>query len=693
MDQISGQFHEKIHDLETTLLDTDDLLWEINHKAYQDDPKIMNKIKDDLKKNFSGVKKKVVDLSKLMKNYIDSDVITENVAVKFMKYMSKKQGKKKRNSHDISLTEVLDFLNDQSKLRKLKENEKQVFKNAEMLNSFLLNKHFQFDSDDSAAELYKDSQNSFEKTVKNAIGLSNFISSFGQIITSKLLNNEELTQIKATPRKTKEVSAKKNKSISFELYQIPSKNQTGIVNGNPENSSEMDNRNLKTTLSQKQIGMDSQIYKPKKKRANKKDVEDVEKMPSLQELVEKRKKQIDKDKKRFSHKKISYKITDEERQQKQTTMKVESQSPIELEDVDKRGHTKKQFNKSPLNVEMKTTLNKSPVHAASQNEDSQTGDSLKEDQTEGDEDSQATQSEGDLDPDHFSIEGEGAELSKTSEDVSGETQSISSDLQKSQPSSHTTENLEIEKNLHIDKPTHILDSEEGVYDEDDPIHVQNLDKEEARLKKLETLGYPKVEQIDLEAERPTNSYGIKNMTLTSSSSKFEGNAVAKNAYHELNKIFSSPVQEVKDQYQQTKEGGIEADPVEVETVDPQTHMNTAGNTLDENRLKKSRKLKLDSGTQFSQYQQNYLNQMRMRQERRLRQIQRVPFTPLKQNYSDKDMYRKKSFLPVNKLNRVSAGPPIPRNLRQNVIHSRHVRRKNLKEKTDELYANMLKMRF
>lgn len=90
MDQISDKFHEKIHSLETMFLDTDDLLWEVNHKAYQDDPKIMDKLKNDLKSNFSGLRKKVIDISKLMKNYIDSDVITENVAVKFMKYMSKK---------------------------------------------------------------------------------------------------------------------------------------------------------------------------------------------------------------------------------------------------------------------------------------------------------------------------------------------------------------------------------------------------------------------------------------------------------------------------------------------------------------------------------------------------------------------------------------------------------------------------
>ena len=70
MDQISDQLHSKIHSLETMFLDTDDLLWEVNHKAYQDEPAVMKKVNDDLKTNFSQLRKKVIDISKLMKGYI-----------------------------------------------------------------------------------------------------------------------------------------------------------------------------------------------------------------------------------------------------------------------------------------------------------------------------------------------------------------------------------------------------------------------------------------------------------------------------------------------------------------------------------------------------------------------------------------------------------------------------------------------
>jgi len=703
MDQVSDQLHKKIHTLETSFLDTDDLLWEVNHKAYQGDAKIMKKVKDDLKNNFSDLRKKVIDISKLMKNYIDSDVITENVAVKFMKYMSKKHKKKSQNEHDISLTEVLDFLNKQSKMRKMKDNEMQVFKNAEMLNSFLLNKHFEFNNDDSASELYKKSKNSFEKTVKNAIGLSNFISSFGQIISSKLLNKKEMASIKAEPRKTKDVSSKKNtnKSISFELYQIPSKNQNNLIS--PENTKTSLNsadRTLKTNSSNSKAALDSGLKPSKEKKGGNEEDEDF--MPNLKDLIKKRQKIIQKDEKRFSHKKISFRISDEEKQKKkQTQIKLEEQTPQIVEDIDQNGVTEIETNDDHMNsADQTSVINESATtENASHLEEAQDlqshsvhNDDLVETQSE------MTHDDDTLNPSHFSLDKSEHSLEEQVSHHSGHDQnSLHSASPHSEISTDKGDNLEVDKNIHVDLPAHLLDVQEGDYDENDPHEIQELDKEEARLKRLEKLGYPKVEKIDLEVKHPLNSYGLHSMSLTSSVKKFDGNPDASNAYHTLNSIMSRPVQEIKEEYKETQKHVEEADPSDVEMIDTTPHMNTYGDNLDDNQdRKKERKMSLmNNGLSYQQFNNNYIPPMRYNQPRNLRQmsLNMVPYTPLKRNYSDKGMFSRKSFLPSKELTQKRRSRPVPRNLLQNTRKFRHANHKDLRQKTDEIYDNMLKMRF
>ena len=39
------------------------------------------------------------------------------------------------------------------------------------------------------------------------------------------------------------------------------------------------------------------------------------------------------------------------------------------------------------------------------------------------------------------------------------------------------DNLEVDKNIHVDLPAHLLDVQEGDYDENDPHEIQELDKE------------------------------------------------------------------------------------------------------------------------------------------------------------------------------------------------------------------------
>lgn len=672
MDQISGQFHTKIHELETSFLDTDDLLWEVNHKAYQDDPKIMNKVKDDLKNNFSSVRKKVTDISKLMKSYIDSDIITENVAVKFMKFMSKKHGKKHQTKGDLSLTEVLDFLDNQEKIRAMKKNETQVFKNAEMLNSFLLNKHFQFDNDETASSLYKKNKNSFEKTVKHAIGLSNFISSFGRIISSKITNNEDMNQIKATPRKTKDVP--KKKAISFELYQIPTKGHKGLI---PEVDSNALSQNEHRQLSKGTLAkLDTGVKHSKKQKKAKELAEDVDDMPSLEQLLAEHREKVLRDKKRFSHKKISYKISPEERLKKQTKIKVNVESPEQLVDVDNNGISHIKNNTSEHQED-----NVMPIDSHLSDEDEHT-------QTIHD-----SADHSHLDSSHLDQSISHNENSHKLDMDSGEHESNSQSHQHLDEHSHDiddhTEQLHAD-DLHIDKPTHVMD-QEGVYDENDPIEVQELDKEQHRLKELESLGYPKVEKIDMEVKNPHNSYGVKTMSLTTSVKKFDGNPDAKNAYENLNQIMNQPFQEIKQQYQETKQEVHKTETHEVQMIDPEPSLNTARDvSLDDDRkMKKERRLRLRAKSNYPRFSRYNIPVP----PRNLHQIDlnTVPFKTLKKDYSDKEMFRRNSFLPANELK--SSHIAVPRNLRDNVMPSRRLHHKNLKQKTDELYANMLKMRF
>ena len=662
MDQISDELHSKIHSLETMFLDTDDLLWEVNHKAYQDEPNIIKKVKNDLKTNFSKLRKKVIDISKLMKGYIDSDVITENVAVKFMKYMSKKH-KKSGNAHDISLTEVLDFLNSQNQIRDIKKNEKQVFKNAEMLNSFLLSKHFEFNNNDSASELYKKSKNSFEKTVKNAIGLSNFISSFGQIIASKLFNSANL--IKAEPRKTKDVAAKKSKSISFELYQIPNKTNTS------ENTV-LDNNHALT----------SPIV------SNSEDKNDeIEDMPSVSDLIKEKNRRIELDKKRFPHKKISFKISDKERLQNKTQEEIDvnSQTPQEMEVVDENGNVSVHNDDHPVDIETQTELKShESMVSIDHDQDIQDHDQDIQNHSDSNQTDVMDHEDDELNPSHFNLDNTETEDPSTVNDHHATENSHKSSL------IGDSQEIGMNQNVHVQNPSHILDTEEHSqpdYDPEDPEEIQQLDKEQARLKDLEKLGYPKVEQIDLEAKKPFNSYGLKPMSLTSSVKKFDANPDASNAYKTLNVVMAKPFQEIKQEFQETQnntDNNTEATPVEM--VDPQPHMNTYGSSLDELDSRKERKLTLDPGYEIMK--QNYLTQLK--KERNLRQINMVPYVPLKRNFSDKDMFRHKSFLSKKELNH---GRPVPRNLLDNTPRKRSHHYKTLKQKTDAMYDNMLKMRF
>ena len=577
----------------------------------------------------------------------------------------------------------------------MKKNEKQVFKNAEMLNSFLLSKHFQFDSDDSAATLYKQSKNSFEKTIKNAIGLSNFISSFGQIISSKLLNEKELAEVKTRARKTKDVPTKKKSSntISFELYSMPSKNQKGIVQA--INEANPNGRSLGTNGTGNKASLDSGLKPSKEKKGN----EDEDVMPSLEELVAKRNRQIALDKKRFSHKKISYKITEEEKLKKQNKIDVEKQTPQEIEDIGSNtsnsleNEADSQNNSSPMSVvddsqNMGSEVSTSQKSSAMiETQDSQTTQSEDSNQShDGSEtSSQMSKDDQSLNPDHFQLEASPVNSQENDSDVTD----------TSVKSSHRSEDLEMDKNLHIDKNEHILDNEDGDFDENDPHEIQELDKEEARLKKLEKLGYPKVESIDLETKKPFNSFGLKTMSLTSSVKKFDGNPDASNAYKTLNVVLSKPFQEMKQEFQDSQDQVSEADPQEVEMVQPQPHLNTLGISMDEDDQNESRRLSRQRPQTYQQIKQKYVDQLNMRQPRNLRQMSYMPmpYIPLRSNYSDKDMFSRKSFLPKKELNRKSRGRPVARKLLQVSRSRRPVHHKNLKQKTDELYANMLKMRF
>ena len=343
MEDLAKSMHSDSHDLKLKSLDIDDLLWEINHKAYDSEPKIKAKVKEDLSESFKAMRQMVIHESKLMKNYIDSQIITEKIAIRFMKYMADKH-KTHSSANDISLTEVLDFLNSQGGLRDVKMHEKKVFTESEMLNYYLLDKHFEMMKNPAASALYKSgNSNSLEKSLKNAIGLSNFISSFGKILESRTIKGKSDKDIKRAMDTVEDEDDDKG-DVDFELYQMPVSKaeqdkqaemfqEAEVTNQLEEGENTVDTNKNTNGISVKFLDSGtSQIHTEDEASEN------IEHIDNKQKLIHKHEAVVQKDAEKFTSKKLSFKVFKKKTTKaKQRKMELQKQSPVKFIEIGKNG--------------------------------------------------------------------------------------------------------------------------------------------------------------------------------------------------------------------------------------------------------------------------------------------------------------------------------------------------------------------
>lgn len=832
MEELANELHNKLHDLKSHFLDLDDLLWERDHEMYNKDPKMSSQLDSELDMSFRSLTKEVKHLNHLIKQYIDSEIITEKVALDFMKDESEKGESGRHPNGDISLTEVLDFLDENSSTREIKKHEKRVFSNAEMENAFLLDKHFALKGHERAGILYSGS--GLEKSMKDAIGLSNFVSSFGKILDKRVIKGKPDQEIKRVM--DTEINQDIPDDVDFELYQLPlSKHeqdmeaqkhkllqhddivhngeivsasgkgsehhhdeimakrlgktinmqhgnqiihehlshssheaidlQSHLNDPNESESIDMYSQNLPTdnfshhqtdnklddqhsihtqseilNMNHKELeshknqspnqSMDNlEIETPAKfvdKNSEGGQTVEVDNNPvdQLTEVVNQKKHllshKLTYNRKRNFHRKLNQK--EKIRKLKHESGHTSAETSIESMDqidqgldpssLDDSNHDHFQgistkFEASPPSQDIEIEKNTHKVQEAdlvSPEKDIQTPQNLNvdpesqhtilPDEVNHDEKSEISISsidhvnqmnqdvdEDSVSPDHYQLRGK----SYTKADVA--------------QVNHEVDNYKRETPLDL-----AVDREKREKDNDSEIDSHEL--EEARLKKLEKLGYPKVERIDTHFDNPFNAYGIKRMDLTGSVKKFDGTPDVQETYHTLNKMFSLPYQDMKaslaenKQFQNSKMEG--PDFVNIEgSSDRHSHkpLNHSSRSPISDLQKAQRKLS-------SNYSRR--NKRAPSQERQLRVV--FPSRYQRNNFgnqmmrgkiiSDEPVYQKHSFLSQQDLMGYKRNLRPVSNLKNiNQWHQKlmggteKMSKLGLKSQTDRIYDNMLRMRF
>ena len=744
MNETSTKLHEKMHDLKTKFLDTDDLLWEINHKAYKSEPKIMEKIKTDLKNSFDNLALEVNVISKLMKGYIDSEIITEKIAIRFMKFMADKgKSSEAHQSNDISLTEVLDFFDSVGDLREIKIDELKVFKNAEMLNSFLLDKHFEMKEDKAAEEYYSvgDGKESLEESVRTAIGLSNFISSFGKILDKRTLKGKDDSEIKRVM--DTEEDDRDSGNIDFELYQLPvSKDEQAelvndarkvehndVVENGVIVDTSVDKHDHAKTIQEKIMQLDSGMNPLHanllnddgniEERGSKEHLdldddqhENIDVLPDRQDLVNQHQEQILHDKARFAdEQKISYKLDENIKKANQRKMKVITQSPATEISLNDQGEEMTINDSHPIDKEITTELdgshintgmedslhidsvsltdnqsliNHSPLseHQAQNSVDIQSSVSVDHSpiQTEIHNNSIQLEEHHDNEPSMDTSLNNHSEVTDSVSEVimDGEADNSPDHYQqkgKLYTKDDVKQMLENTDSYHISRePNAELNMED---DEEDNTKLVAEEQDEKRLKNLEKMGYPKVEQVDLQPYNDMNSFGITKMSLTSSIKKFDGDAEAHTAYKTLNKLMSVPFQEMKE--------GILNNPEYVPSDNSNYNYNSDSSQQNVSPIHNE-----EDPQSFDKLVDNY------HRSRMLRQIpnSNTVFRRMPVGQDKEPIYNRKSFISNKILRSENKIEPVERKLLGIPMQGRRQKKLSvLRHRTDQIYDDMLKMRF
>ena len=848
MEDLSNELHNKLHDLKSHFLDLDDLLWERDHEMYTKDPKMSARLDSELDTSFRSLSKEVKHMNHLVKQYIDSEIITEKVALGFMKEESEKGESGRHPNGDISLTEVLDYLDENSSTREIKKHEKRVFSNAEMENAFLLDTHFKLKGHERAGILYSGS--GLEKSIKDAIGLSNFVSSFGKILDKRVIKgkpDEEIKRVMDT-----QVDEDLPDDVDFELYQLPLskrkqdmdaeeeklKQHNDIVkdgeivdgshlarrhhnhdeemtkrlgktinmqhgnhiiheqashvshevmdlhsdhNNSPQSlskdmySENMHDEDLHDQTSQSNISQEHEKMQTQSEilglkhndhhsekspndevesdhnQSQDQSVDNIEvETPAKfvdkngeggqtvqvdNDPIDRRTEIVDQKKNLLSHK-LTYerkrnayrKLKKKNKRRKLLNETPESSAETSLESMDAneidQGMEASQLEDSNHNHydRLSTNLEASPPLSEIQDDTSQPSEIDKEDHTSTIHDeTQDTQHVSEKDP---SLEAEPpkkiatdpSEISVSNIDHINEmNQDVDEDdvspdhyhLRGKPYTKHDVAQVNQEADKYRRETPLDLAEDREKRKKDDDSEMDSREREEAKLKKLEKLGYPKVERIDTHFDNPFNAYGIKRMDLTGSVKKFDGTPDLQDTYHTLNKMFSLPYQDMKAALLENKEfqgGKIQGpDFVNIDKDHDKFHRRAKnqGSRSPISDLQQQKDRRLRSG--------NFARRTKIpNRERRLRVVypsnyQRTRYrNPMMRGkiISDEPVYQKHSFMSQQDL------MGYKRNLRpvNNVknINQWHndlmggtekMSKRGLKTQTDRIYQNMLRMRF
>ena len=227
--------HDNFREAKLLYNEANEEIFDLSNPRFENGKSGIAKDEDLLLEKFKQIRRKLIEINKLIKNYIDNYVVTEEVSTGFMLYMAEKN-KSKAQEDDFSLTEILEYLKENSSKRDIQKHEQDLFVMCDMLNSFLLDKHFTLSDDKVASGYYAGTPGeSLEQTSKNSIGLSNFVANFGKVLHERIIKGKPETEIK----RVMDTEPVDHNDTDFEMYQIPFKKDKNdvIIQGITENSS------------------------------------------------------------------------------------------------------------------------------------------------------------------------------------------------------------------------------------------------------------------------------------------------------------------------------------------------------------------------------------------------------------------------------------------------------------------------
>ena len=232
LEEITNAIHGNFKEIKELYTSTNEEIFNLSGTNFENKHSEVVKDEDSLYGNFKKIRRKLIQINKLMKNYIDNYVVTEKISTDFVRYMAEKN-QQKAEQDDFSLSEILDFLGETSGTRDIQKHEQDLFVMCGMINSFLLDKQFALKEDNVASGYYEGTQGeSLEETSKISIGLSNFVANFGKILRKRTVKGKKDSEIK----RVMDTEPARVDDTDFDLYKIPFK-KNGEVSGTEESNS------------------------------------------------------------------------------------------------------------------------------------------------------------------------------------------------------------------------------------------------------------------------------------------------------------------------------------------------------------------------------------------------------------------------------------------------------------------------